>query len=118
MPITVNAETRAELLRFASRIPFDRSDAVAVAAAAVPLLEWAEQADSRSDLKARMAALERQWLNQFGRPAGDAAAFLDRARVIYAFTIAGDRETDDDDAPDQKLRERFRALGDRTQGDS
>jgi hypothetical protein len=61
----VDGDDRADILRYASIMlaPSDRYHADRVAEMAAPLLEWAEQARDKTDLRLRMRAMHRQHLN-------------------------------------------------------
>jgi len=61
----VDGDDRADILRYASIMlaPSDRYHADRVAEMAAPLLEWAEQARDKTDLRRRMRAMNRQHLN-------------------------------------------------------
>lgn len=91
MTMTVGPEHRAAILGYASHLlsADDRQNPVAVAAAALPLLEWAEQSADEDDLRCRMRALFRQDSNQ--RAAGSPGQFVDDAGTLYAFISAGRR---------------------------
>lgn len=60
--ITMGDDDRADILTFAARLvpETERRHADLVTAAAAPLLEWAAQATSKDDLRARMRALRKQ----------------------------------------------------------
>ena len=93
----VGALDRAEILRYASCLlaAADRTPA-AVTEAAGPLLQWAAEAWSRSELRARMNALHRAFTNDQARlsaaialqPRLTPAQFLDEARAYYLFITA------------------------------
>ena len=129
MPVTVNASQRDSILRYASDLDIDASDPVAVSAAAIPLLEWAEQASSRSDLRALIDAMRQHRQNvrmQRIRSAMPVApqtpqAFVESAQVLYAFLVSGPDETDDEDfgfGLSAEIREKLRKLDRRIQGES
>lgn len=90
MSVIVDPERRAYLLTYAAHLlpAEDQADPVLVAATAVPLLEWAEGAADEDDLRARMRAMSRHYVNT-GTGDGDPARFVDCAGVLYAFIIAG-----------------------------
>jgi hypothetical protein len=93
--VTVGADDRSHILRYAMYLlpPGERGDAVKVSAAALPLLEWAEQAADADDLRDRMDALCKQHYGQRDsddeEDAADPAAFVDNAGVLYAFLRGG-----------------------------
>lgn len=95
MSVNVSPENRADLLRYAASLLSceDRADPVFVAAAAVPLLEWAEQAADDDDLRARMRAMSRHYVNT-GPSAGSISPdqFVDQAGTLYAFITAGRKD--------------------------
>lgn len=66
----------------------DRSDAVATASNALPLLEFAEQATSAEDLGLRMQAIAGQ-LRNTPDGTGNPGALLAGARTRYAFVTGG-----------------------------
>lgn len=93
MTMIIGMADRDSIVRYASGqlAADDRQDPVKVAAAAIPLLEWAEQAQDEDDLRARMRAMSRQYANT-GCPGGegrDPRRFVDEAGTLYAFLIAG-----------------------------
>jgi|HubBroStandDraft_6_1064221.scaffolds.fasta_scaffold00062_17 hypothetical protein len=80
---------RAAILRYATwLLPVrDRADPEVVTRAAAPLLRWAQDAVSKDDLRARMAAMSREHDNSspvVTEPV-DPEGFLTRARVYYEF---------------------------------
>jgi hypothetical protein len=89
--VTVDPNNRADILGFASRLlsEDDRANPVLVAAAAIPLLEWAESAADEDDLRCRMRAMRRQHTNTYPqREVGvSPARFLDDAGTLYAFLV-------------------------------
>lgn len=90
MAVSVDGYQRERLLRWASAIPEDPTDASAVAQAAFIFMDWAEQAGSELDFRARMEALNQHWQNVTGRPrTGDAQAFVEQAKILYDFAAAG-----------------------------
>ena len=83
---------RADILSFASRLcgHVERRDALAVSSAAAPLLEWAEEAASKADLRLRMEAMWRQHQNSaFLGPRPAPAEFVAQAQVHYDFLTGG-----------------------------
>lgn len=82
-------QDRAEILNFASWLlpAAQRERAETVVSWAGPLLEWAQQATSRDDKRARMAAMRRQHQNETGNPKEprDPEEFLAQVRVHYEF---------------------------------
>jgi hypothetical protein len=91
MTVIVGPGDRASILRYASWLldAAGRESPVRVAATAVPLLEWAEQAADEDDLRSRMRAMSRQHDNNNpSRPVGP-ARFVDDACTLYAFLVAG-----------------------------
>ena len=95
MTVNVSPEDRANLLAYAASLLSreDRANPVLVAAAAVPLLEWAEQAADDKDLRARMRAMGRHYINT-GLDAGsiNPDQFVDQAGTLYAFIAAGRKD--------------------------
>jgi hypothetical protein len=90
-------QDRAEILQFASWLlpNRDRADADAVTRLAGPLLTWADEATSKDDQRARMAAMRLQHHNTSAlvrEPVGP-EKFLERAGVHYRF-ITGQTDTD------------------------
>jgi hypothetical protein len=98
IPMTTATETthiilppqdRAEILNFASWLlpAAQRQRAETVVSYAGPLLEWAQQAASHDDQRARMAGMRRQHNNETGIPKEprDPEGFLAQARVHYEF---------------------------------
>lgn len=95
----VEAADRTSILTYASHLlePGDRTPG-AVLPAAAPLLQWADEADSRTDRHARQSALQRAHVNSQNRlkaaravlgddtaPRLTPAEFLDEARAYYRF---------------------------------
>lgn len=78
---------RLMVLRWASQLTIDSQDPHAVRANAAPLLAWIDQADSRADRDARMAALRLQHDNtafkRGFRPDDDPQRLLADAWVLY-----------------------------------
>jgi hypothetical protein len=88
--MNLTTDQRASVLGYASWLlnSQDRRNPVLVGQAALPLLEWAEQATDQADLDARMRALSRHHSNMAGKP-GSPAEFVEQASVYYAFLVAG-----------------------------
>src|SRR5580704_17708512 len=82
---------RSAILSYASwLLPFrDRTDAEVVIRTAGPLLRWAEEAASKDDLRARMAAMSREHDNASPKVTEpvDPDGFLARARIYYGFIL-------------------------------
>jgi hypothetical protein len=93
MTVHVSPDDRASILGHASHLLSrdDRADPVRVAAAAIPLLEWAEAAADEDDLRYRMRAMARQHINSADAPR-DPARFVDDAGTLYAFLCAGRKD--------------------------
>lgn len=91
MTVIIGPDDRASILRFASWL-LDRDarrDPVKVAAAALPLLEWAEQAADEDDLRYRIQAMSCQHDNIHPSPEPiEPARFVDDACTLYAFLVA------------------------------
>jgi hypothetical protein len=90
------------VLKYASRIASDETSPAAVVINAGPLLAWLEQAHGLGDMRRRLTALSRQYCNlPLGKhPDTDPVldnpdAFVEAAKVLYAFATAGDAETGD-----------------------
>jgi hypothetical protein len=88
----IGPDDRVSILGYASQLLSreDRRDPVKVAAAALPLLEYAEAAIGRSDLRARMRAMSRQHCNTMsldGQPSP--AQFVDQSDILRAFIVQG-----------------------------
>jgi hypothetical protein len=88
---TVGLSTRERILRYASGLltPDDRQEPVKVAAAALPLLEWAEQAADNDDLEARMHAMSQHHVNTHDARERSPGQFVDEAEILYAFLVGG-----------------------------
>jgi len=89
----VSGQERLSILSYAAAFTTSRSDPVAVAVNAAPLLAWAEAAADIGDLSLRLRAMTQQRLNG-GFDQDDALAdnpdeFLRRAKLLYAFATAG-----------------------------
>ena len=82
---------RSAILNYASwLLPLcDRTDPGVVTRTADPLLRWAEEAGSRDDLHARMAAMAREHNNSSPKVTQprDPEGFLARARIYYGFIL-------------------------------
>jgi len=94
--VLIGAENRSTILMYAANLVTreQRADPVAVGAAALPLLEWAEEAEDPDDLRWRMRAMSRQHANlrsSTDEPC-DPGKFVDDAGVHYAFIIAGEQD--------------------------
>jgi hypothetical protein len=87
---TVGPVKREAILRYASCLlsDDDRQEPVKAAAAALPLLEWAEQATDEDDLETRMHAMSQQHMNTRGEER-DPGQFVDEAGTLYAFLAGG-----------------------------
>jgi hypothetical protein len=91
-PVTVSPGQRADILRFASWLltHADRADTRQVLDSSAPLLEWASSAADSTDLRCRMAAMQRAHDNTAARPGTlSPAQFLVRADGYYRFITGG-----------------------------
>lgn len=89
----VGPDNRVSILGYASQLVSreDRRDPVKVAAAAIPLLEYAEAATGRNDLHARMRAMSRQHCNTMSaEDQPSPAQFVDQSDTLRAFIVQGD----------------------------
>ena len=93
-------QAREDVLRYASRIASDETNPVAVVINAGPLLAWLEEAPHQADARRRLNALSRYYCNLPPYHAGpdpdpvldNPDAFVEAAKVLYAFATAGEPE--------------------------
>jgi hypothetical protein len=92
MTMIIGISNRDTIIRYASVLlpEEDRANPVLIAATAIPILEWAEQAADADDLRCRMLALSRQYVNTHAQHGtGSPDRFVEDAGTLYAFIAAG-----------------------------